>query len=41
MIQHELTKTKLMTSIPRESGDDPTLAEEGGVNLRYSPRERG
>ena len=31
----------MLLSIPRESGDDPTLTGPGLRYLAYSPRERG
>ena len=41
MIRASRSSHKLMSSIPRESGDDPQDKKERLVEDEYSPRERG
>ena len=41
MIRRGRTPDVSITRIPRESGDDPYMAQIRGIRTAYSPRERG
>ncbi len=41
MIRQDTGRTDVISSIPRESGDDPTVAQTIVAVVGYSPRERG